>query len=458
MDGIMKKIVILITSMLLALSASAQLRTAYFMDGSYFRTDMNPALVPTRGYVALPVISGTGVTMNTNFLSVDNFIYNRDGETVLALDSRVSESEFLDKLPEVGKLSLNTDFNILGIGFTSKGLFWNFGVKARVNGELAMDKDLFRMLKQLGNQTYDVSHTSVDLTAFTEVYLGTCLSLTDWLRVGVRLKGLVGVANLSMSDTNTSVVVSSNEISGMVRSNLRANGIMINPNYAVGSKIDMSQLMDWSLVGQNIKSGGFGIDFGAEARLFKERLRVSAAVTDLGFIKWSGATLATAEHYSYFNYRGVDFDSGETDMDSDSSTIMTKSDGKGYIQRLNCTLNIGAEYNMLNNHIAVGLLSHTEFRQTHAISELTASVNFRLGSGFTTTLSHTFCGRNRPGIYGFALNAHPAGFNFFVGMDYIDSKFAKINNIPVPKAAKSLNFYFGLGFNLGKAPLKAIIN
>lgn len=456
----MKKIVLIFVSMLVALSASAQLRTAYFMDGSYFRTDMNPALIPTRGYVALPVISGTGVAMNSNFLSLENFVYNRDGQTVLALDSRVSESEFLGKLPEVNKLGINADVNILGIGFVSKGIFWNFGVKARVNGELSIDKDVFRMLKQLGNKTYDVSHTSVDATAFTEVYLGTCLSVTDWLRIGARLKGLIGVANLSMSDTQTSAVVTSEEVSGMMRGKLHLNGVMVDPNYAVGSKIEnIEDLMDWSLVGQNIKSGGFGIDLGAEARLFKEKLRVSAAITDLGFIKWSGKTQAVAEHYSYFNYRGVDFDSGEADVDSDSSTLMVASDGKSHTQRLNCTLNLGAEYNLLNNHIAVGLLSHTEFRQTHTISELTASVNFRLGSSFTTTVSHTFCGRNRPGIYGFALNAHPAGFNIFVGMDYIDSKYAKVaGSIFVPKSAKSLNFYFGLGFNLGKVTMKSLIN
>ncbi len=455
----MKKIVLIFASMLVALSASAQLRTAYFMDGSYFRTDMNPALIPTRGYVALPAISGTGVTVGSNFLSVDNFFYNRDGETVIALDSRVSESEFLGKLPEINKFGINADVNILGIGFVSKGIFWNFGVKARVNGDLSIDKDVFRMLKQLGNNTYDASHTSVDVSAFTEIYLGTCLSVTDWLRIGARLKGLIGVANLSMSETKTSAVVSSDEVAGMVRSNLRLNGVMVNPNYPVGSNIVIEDLMDWSLVGQNIKSGGFGVDLGAEARLFKEKLRVSAAITDLGFIKWSGKTKAMAEHHSYFNYRGVDFDSGETDIDSGSSTLSAPSDGEGYTQRLNCVLNLGAEYNLLNNHIAVGLLSHTEFRATHTISELTASVNFRLGSSFTTTVSHTFCGRNRAGIYGFALNAHPAGFNFFVGMDYIDSKYVKVaGKFPVPKFAKSLNFYFGLGFNLGKTSMKSLIN
>lgn len=39
-------------------SATAQLKSSYFMEGSYFRTELNPALKPTRGYIALPALSG----------------------------------------------------------------------------------------------------------------------------------------------------------------------------------------------------------------------------------------------------------------------------------------------------------------------------------------------------------------------------------------------------------------
>ena len=58
-----------------SIDTSAQMRTAYFMEGSYFRTDMNPALAPTRGYIAMPLMSGVGMTMSNNFLSVNNFFY-----------------------------------------------------------------------------------------------------------------------------------------------------------------------------------------------------------------------------------------------------------------------------------------------------------------------------------------------------------------------------------------------
>ena len=130
---------------------------------------------------------------------------------------------------------------------------------------------------------------------------------------------------------------------------------------------------------------------------------------------------------------------------------LTDPGNKGYTTRLNCTLNAGVEYNILNNHIAFGLLSHTEFRPSTVLTELTASVNFRIGRWLTTTLSHTFLNRNRPGIFGFALNVHPTGVNLFLGADFIGTQFAKYDNIPVPQYMKSINVYAGLGFNLGRA-------
>ena len=88
---------------------SAQMKTSYFMEGSYFRTEMNPALAPTRGYVALPFVSGFDFGLSGNVLSVDNFVYQTDKGLVTALNGAVSSDEFLSRLPEIGLESLKAD-------------------------------------------------------------------------------------------------------------------------------------------------------------------------------------------------------------------------------------------------------------------------------------------------------------------------------------------------------------
>jgi hypothetical protein len=443
----MKKIIITLAVSLFALSASAQLRTAYFMDGSYLRTDMNPALIPDRGYFTLPVIGGFGLGLNNNFLSVDNFIYSRDGQTVTALDSRVQTADFVDKLPKVGHLNLNTDIRLLGVGFSTKKAFWNFGANVRVHADVAMDQTIFYALKSIGNGTYNLSRVGVDGNAYAELYLGACIPVKDWLRIGVKAKGIVGIMNINGQLSDSYFSVTRTDVTANLRGTLRASGIVVNPDYVVGEEVDLEQMMVEPLE-NGINSGGAAIDFGAEARLLNDRLRVSLGVTDLGFVCWSAKSAAAAAVEYNINYRGYNFDTQELDMTSDGRVVTATAEG--YTRRLNTTLNIGAEYNILNDWIAFGVLSHTEFRQLYVLSELTLSANFRIGDHFTTTLSHTLCGRNRAGIFGFALNVHTAGLNLFLGTDYIDTTYVLAGDMVAPKYQKSLNYYFGLGFNLGQ--------
>ena len=63
----MRRVLLTLIFIASALGISAQMRTSYFMEGSYFRTELNPALAPSRGYIALPVLSGVGVNMNNGY-------------------------------------------------------------------------------------------------------------------------------------------------------------------------------------------------------------------------------------------------------------------------------------------------------------------------------------------------------------------------------------------------------
>lgn len=441
----MRRAILTIAAVLFALTSFAQLRSAYFMEGTYFRTDMNPALTPTRAYFSLPVMGGFGMSINNNFLSVDNFVYKIGTETVTAFDNRVPTADFVDKLPKVGHLNLNTDIRLLGVGFSTKKAFWNFGANVRVHADVAMDQTIFYALKNIGNGTYNLSHVGVDGNAYAELYLGACIPVKDWLRIGVKAKGIVGIMNINGQLSDSYFSVTRTDVTANLRGTLRASGIVVNPDYVVGEEVDLEQMMVEPLE-NGINSGGAAIDFGAEARLLNDRLRVSLGVTDLGFVCWSAKSAAAAAVEYNINYRGYNFDTQELDMTSDGRVVTATAEG--YTRRLNTTLNIGAEYNILNDHIAFGLLSHTEFRQLYVSSELTASVNFRVANCFTATVSQTLLTRNRPGVFGLALNIHPKGFNFLFGVDYIDTNYVLAGDFVVPKYLKSLNCYFGMGFNL----------
>ena len=122
----------------------------------------------------------------------------------------------------------------------------------------------------------------------------------------------------------------------------------------------------------------------------------------------------------------------------------------GYTTMVNCALNVGVEYNILKNRISFGLLSHTQFLTKAVYSELTISANFRPLNWLSASISHTFLNHNKFGIFGAAINFHPKGLNLFVGMDFIDCNMVKYEVFSIPRYAKSINLYFGLGFSIGK--------
>lgn len=442
-------------------STSAQMKNSYFMEGSYFRNDLNPALRPTRGYIALPGISGIGVGVSGNLFSIDNFVFERDGGLVTALHSSVSADEFLSRLPEVGFTSIREDVNILGVGFYAGRSFWNFGVGFHATEDLTMSKDVFRALKTLGNGTFDLGNMALDFNGYLDAYLGASFPIGKHVTFGAKVKFLVGAMNASATFDEMSLNVGEERVEGVMRGSWRGNSVAFdNTNYDGEGGFDTLYRLDPAFILHNIKSFGAAIDLGLEVSILNDHLKLSAAVTDLGFIKWAPDSQVGGEVEGGFYYNGVNFETGSLDagyeIDLDKITHLERAEG--YTSRLTANLNVGVEYNFLNNHFAVGLLSHTRFHNSTIVSELTASFNIRPTNWMTLTASHTFLNNNRPGIFGAAINIHPRVINIFVGMDYIDTNLVGTGNIDllggrellVSRYAKSFNIYAGIGFNFAR--------
>lgn len=434
-------------------TSMAQMRTAYFMEGSYFRTEMNAALAPTRGYLqVIPVVGGTGVNVSNNYFSVNNLFYQRDGQVHTFMSSKVSADEFLKQLGNKGRINANLTTTLLGFGAHTDKLFWSFGLNLRSTSEVTLSKDMFTALKGLTNGYYDLGDTSLSNREYLEAAVGFAIPLKDFMTFGFRVKGLVGIADISMGVDEMYLDVNEDYVRASMMGNIRANSPIFNPNYLPGSDLAFDTIIhnDYRQMLKNVKSWGLGLDFGFEFRFLEDQLKVSVGVNDLGFIRWNRASTINAMGNAGFMYEGFNLSTNEAKVDHNFAATMTAPTG-AYTTRLNCSLNAGIEYNILQNHIAFGLLSHTQFCQSHTRTELTASVNFRIGRWLSTSFSHTFLNGNEPGVFGWAVNVHPTGFNLFLGADFIDTRFAVYNGMAIPKMLTSANLYVGVGFNLGKA-------
>jgi hypothetical protein len=204
----------------------------------------------------------------------------------------------------------------------------------------------------------------------------------------------------------------------------------------------------------NVKNFGGAIDIGAEMRLMDDKLKVSAAITDLGFIRWSEDTMKEGRFEQSFENADALRNIFINEDIVDAPRFFTS-----YNSRLTTNINLAGEFNFLNDHFSVGLLSNTRLLYSAVMTELTASFNVRPTNWFSVTASHTFLNRNTPGIYGAAINIHPRAINLFLGFDYISGTTGDdLGTTLVGLAtgedaytkANSFNFYMGIGFNFGR--------
>lgn len=467
---IMKKILcslLVVCAICACQSVVAQSRTSYHMEGSYFRNDMNPALAPTRGYVALPGLSGVGVHLGSNFVSVDNFIYKRDGALVTALHGSVSADEFLGRLPETLNMNLRESLNIFGIGFYAGNSYWTFGLNQRLIADVTLSKDIFRALKTLGNGVYDMGNAQLTATGYLDAYVGSSFRVCDWVNIGVKVKFLVGLMNANANFSQLAFNVGEESVEGSLRGQWYGNAVVFDnseardiPNPDVNDFLNTDPM---KMLGR-ARSFGAAIDLGFEMRFLDDHLKVSAAVTDLGFISWNPLSYVNGEIDGNFGFKGVDIESGDVIVDGGINTdnILKQSAPKRYATRLNFNVNAGVEYNFLRNHFAVGLLSHTEFFNNSYLSEVTASFNIRPVNWITLTASHTFFNANRPGVFGAAINIHPRAVNLYIAADFIDLNYVVGPEIPalggkdllLSRYTKSVNIYAGVGFNFARPTSK----
>lgn len=143
-----------------ALPVNAQfLRTSYFMEGTHYRQQLNPALAPTKGYFNLPVIGAMNATVSSTSLGYQDIIDIIDDG-----DDFYTNPDFLGRLKDNNKLNVNFSTEILSAGWYSGKNFWSFNVGLRTDIGANLTKSMFSFLNEIEtfedkwrNSAYDIS-------------------------------------------------------------------------------------------------------------------------------------------------------------------------------------------------------------------------------------------------------------------------------------------------------------
>lgn len=444
----MKKSTLLLSAALLlaaAIPAPAQNPTAYFMDGSLFRSQFNPAFAPQRGYLNLPAIGGIQVTAGGN-IALDNLLFPRNGKLVTLLDQSVSAAQALEGLHDLNHLGIDTRVNLFGIGryTANRRHFWSFDLALRTTQNSSLPYALFEFLKR-GTEG-SVGGMKFSAESYLEAGFNYSFPLLDnRLYVGARVKFLAGLARAEAAYSRFDVTMRQDiwSVDAEGTFDLSAGGASVE----VPEGSETFGINDLNMRPTKPAGYGFAVDLGATYDILPD-LQASLALVDLGFIRWSGASTVAGRSSQYLEFTGTTVTSTGSEPVPDFDFELLKfrpEESASYSKRLRTTLNAGIEYRLWQRRIGFGLLYSARFWAYRTYHNITASVNFQPVRWFTLSGSYSALD-NRSGAVGLAMNLTPGWINLFLGTDMLLSR-----HTPqwVPIRQSSMNFTFGLGIPIG---------
>lgn len=437
---------------------------------------LNPALKPSNTlYIGLPVISGINININNNFFNFsDVFVKGVVPDSLVTIfHPDYDPDEFIRKIKDVNSLEPEAMIQLFGLGFgVGKDLYISLDVNERISGNIALPGDILRLgfegNEQFVGSTMDLSSLRADVKYFREVALGFSKNFTPDLRIGVRAKALFGIASASIDNRSLGITIN-DEYHHTLNADLDANFsapvefFLSGQNTVDSVKFDDSRfegtdnIIDFML---GTKNFGLGIDIGAEYKI-TDKLKVSAAVTDLGYIKWK-KDVTNLKAKSEFVFSGVDmlevyngtmtFDSlGTIFLDSLKNSFYLNETQSPFTSYLPFGFTAGGSYN-LTKSFSVGLLSYTKFIGSQIREALTLSANLNVRNVFSATVAYTAMNHRYDNL-GFGLAFKPGWFQFYLLADRIPVTWNKIvsegSTIPMPVSWNTVHLRLGMNLAFG---------
>ena len=391
------------------------------MEGSTFRSQLNPAFAPQRGYVNFPVLGGIQVGMSGN-ISLDKIFYPRDGKLVTLLDSSVSAADALSGLKQNNLLGMDFRMNVIGFGAFTKNHknFWSFDLNVRVNEDANLPYSLFEFIK-LGKEG-QIRNFGTSTDSYLEAAFSYSFPLMDdRLYIGIRGKFLAGLARAQVTYDRFDISLREDRWAVLTQGTLDLT--------AAGAKVETDpdsetfEIGDLDFKPTKPAGYGFALDLGATYDILPN-LQASLAVTDLGFISWSkkNSVMGVSTQETEFTGATVPENASEPVPDFDLEMLkFNQVDGRSTTKMLRASVNAGLEYEVWRHKIGIGLLYTARVWKYKTMHNITGSVNFHPVRWFTVSGSYSVID-NRGGAVGLALNLCPNWINFYLATDVLTSK------------------------------------
>lgn len=446
--------------------------TLYFMDKVPQHHYMNPALNPEcdwwLGGLIVPIFGQLPPAMHLDLstpIDINDVLYQGTGIYSDSLVTPLHPSEdintFLDKLDETNYVSFEYQLNYLYFGFSKGKNVFTFDLSDRMYFHFGVPGDLFSFILK-GNaeeRDADIGGFELNTSYYREFAVGYNRELSRYLKLGIRGKFLIGIANIStpVSDLRVQTEEVTNDITAYANYTLQTNLPIESVTYdETGSYItDIAfQEMAFDDTDYLINTFGFPKNFGWAVDLglskdWNSELTYYLSVVDLGLINWKQNTsVFSVDDDNEFVYEGVEI----TSLNTDSIQLMPTIDqliedneieykDTSYTTWLPMKIYAGLKYKF-TKRLNVGALARFEKLQSKWLQTYTASLNVNMFKWGNLSGSYSYGNDSWTNIgFGYTLRLGPAQW-YFVSDNLIGS-------VLFPYNTRNVNLRFGCNLVFG---------
>ena len=313
---------------------------------------LNPAFYPNHKVViGLPVISSVYASADNDGMSFRDIFRNSESDS-LQLDT----VSIFKKLKDTHRMRLNESVQLFYLGLRGERSYFSFGIHQVFETRLHYPGDIIGWATRgPGSPHYEGKPLGVDKfygrgMAYNKVSVNYTRDITSRFRAGIRFNYLLGVGAGETTDVSGTLMMSSDSIS-INTGNLRVQTAGVD--FFDQDDLTARDYVDYLL---KTKNKGMSWDFGATYNI-TDNVMVSAAVNDIGYIKWKDYTRSYQVNPVYYTFKGFDL-----------LELVNQSPGQGFID---------AEVDSLENLYTSTETTGNTFR-TSLTGKFYAGINYRL--------------------------------------------------------------------------------
>jgi hypothetical protein len=443
----------------------------YYLENLPQSNMMNPAIMPRANFFfGMPGINSINLTYMGDIAFNDAIQKTGDGDWVTPMSNRYDYGKLYKTIGKSINNNVYANISPLFFGFRAKNNYFTFAITEKAMAETGLPSDFIK-IGDVGfpdGSVYDFSTLRMRAIYYREYSVGYARTINKKLTVGIHAKHLYGLAAFTTDINQLKMSVGREQYEITASGNIYSSFPMdVTPNEnGLPEDIEVKDLSssEWrSRALSNYSNPGMAFDFGAQYQ-FNERISFSAALNNLGFIRWK-KDLNSLSFNGTYNFKGLNANADNHDelddavddiMDSLKTVIKYNTSHQKFSTSLSPFLYLGSSYKV-NHYLTMGFLSRSAFYKYNFRQDFNLSANINCYRIFTFNLSLNQRIKG-PGYAGMGVSWLMGPAQFYLLADHIPLRYSIIDDdgdkFPIPSRLKDVNIMTGINFVFGSKGLK----